>query len=59
MVIQFSQRHFLKNDLLIFGRAGSLLLCAGFSLVAVRGLLVAVASLVSEHGLWVHGLQQL
>ena len=30
-----------------------------FSLVATRGLLIAVASLVTEHGLWAHGLQQL
>ena len=34
---------------------------AGFSLaagsiVAVRGLLIAVASLVEEHGLWARGL---
>ena len=43
----------------ISGCAGSLLLCAGFSvmvrwaysLVAVHGLLLAVASLVAEHGL--------
>ena len=28
-------------------------------MVAARGLLVAVASLVAEHGLWAHGLQQL
>ena len=31
----------------------------GYSFVAVRGLLIAVASLVAEHGLQVHGLQQL
>ena len=31
----------------------------GQLLVAARGLLVAVASLVAEHGLWAHGLQQL
>ena len=45
--------------LLIFGCIGSSLLCAGFSLVAgsgdyfvvVLGLLIAVASLVAEHGL--------
>ena len=48
---------FLK---IIFGCAGSLLLCADFSLVAaskgyslvgVRGLLIVVASLVAEQGL--------
>ena len=42
--------------------------CVGFSLVAasrgyspavVRGLLTVVASLVAEHRLWAHGLQQL
>ena len=31
--------------------AGSLLICAGFSLVVVSGFLIAVASLVVEHGL--------
>ena len=43
----------------IFGCVGSSLLCAGFSscgkwgllFVAVRGLLIAMASLVAEHGL--------
>ena len=30
------------------------LLCSGFSL---QGLLIVVASLVVEHGLWAHGLQ--
>ena len=41
------------------GCAGSSLLCAGFSscikgpsLVAVHGFLIAVVSLVTEHGLW-------
>ena len=29
----------------------------GLLFVAVRGLLIVVASLVAEHGLWVHGLQ--
>ena len=45
--------------LFIFGCVGSSLLCTGFSscgewgllFVAVRGLLIAVASLVAEHGL--------
>ena len=31
----------------------------GLLFVAVRGLLIEVASLVAEHGLWVHGLQLL
>ena len=31
----------------------------GLPLVAVHGLLIEVASLVAEHGLYVHGLQQL
>ena len=31
----------------------------GYSLVAVSGLLFAVASVAVEHGLWVHRLQQL
>ena len=47
-------------DLFIFGCTGSLLLHLGFSLIAVLGgyppvavlrLLIAVASLVAEHGL--------
>ena len=46
-------------NLIIFGCIGSLLLHVGFSLVeasgsysvVVRGLLIAVASLVVEHGL--------
>ena len=29
----------------------------GFSLAVVHGFLVVVASLVVEHGLWVHKLQ--
>ena len=29
----------------------------GLLFVAVHGLLIAVASLVAEHGLWAHGLQ--
>ena len=37
-------------DLFIFGCAGSSLL-RGLSLVAARGLLIAVASLVAERGL--------
>ena len=42
----------------MFGRVGSLLLCGlfsscgGYSLVAVLGLLIAMASLAAEHGLW-------
>ena len=47
-----------KNYLLIFGCAGSSLLC-GLSLVAVHGLLTAVASLVAEHqlqGMWASGV---
>ena len=51
---------------LIFGCVGSSLLHVGFSLVAASGghpplrcagLLIAVASLVVEHGLQAHGLQ--
>ena len=49
----------------IFGCIGSLLLRTGFSLVGKRGLLfiavrrrlIAVASLVAEHGLQARGLQ--
>ena len=33
----------------------SLCCCAGYSLVAVHGLLMVVASLVAEHGLWSTG----
>ena len=56
-----SHYYLLFNIILfIFGCAGSLLLCplfldvvsAGYSLVAVCGLLVAVASLVAQPGLW-------
>ena len=57
----------LINYLFILGCIGSLLLHAGFlqlqragaTLVAVCGLLIAVASLVVEHSLQVCGLQQL
>ena len=50
---------FEKMSLFSFGFTGSLLLCAGFlllqsrgcSLVVVCGLLIAVASLIAEHGL--------
>ena len=57
---------FLKCCLFIFGCAGSLLLhglsspvavSGGYSLVAVHGLLIVVASTVVEHGLlgtWAH-----
>ena len=53
--------------LFIYGCIGSLLLHVGFlqlqqagaTLLAVCGLLTAVASLVEEHGLQAHGLQQL
>ena len=31
----------------------------GLLFVVVRGLLIAVASLAAEHGLWARGLQQL
>ena len=47
---------FLKNNF-IFDCAASLLLCKGLSVVAVRGLLVMVASLVEEHGLRSCGTQ--
>ena len=35
----------------------SLVAASGGYSVAVHGLLIAVASLVVEHGLWAHGLQ--
>ena len=50
----------LKKKKILYGRPGSLLLHMGLSLVAVsrgyspvavHGLLIAVASLVAEHGL--------
>ena len=41
----------LFTHLFIFGCVGSSLLHPGFSLVAASGLLLAVASLVAEHGL--------
>ena len=55
----------MKNFFFFFGCAGSSLLRSGFSLVAasrgyfvaVRRLLIAVASLVAEHGLYVRRLQ--
>ena len=53
------------KKLFIFGCVGSSLLCTGFSscdeqgllLVAVRGLLIVVASLVVEQGVQARGLQ--
>ena len=58
--------NFFKKNLFIFGFVGSSLLRAGFLqlrsvglFVAVRGLLIAVASLVAEHGLQAPRLQQL
>ena len=45
---------FLKNTFIysfVFGCAESSLLCGLFSLVAVHGLLIAVASLVAKHQL--------
>ena len=53
--------------LFIFGCIGSSCCAQAFSscdeqgllFVAVHGLLIAVASLVAEHGLWVRGRQQL
>ena len=55
----------LKDYLSIYSCAGSSLLCGlffhcgegYFSLVAVHGLLTAVASLIAEHGSSVSGLQ--
>ena len=47
----------IKRGLLFVAVRG--LLIAVASLVAVRGLLIAVASIVAEHGLQVRGLQQL
>ena len=41
---------------LIFGCAGSLLLCR-LSQAVVSRLLISVASLIVKHGLWTHGLQ--
>ena len=48
---------FKKFCLFIFGCAGSSLLHAGYSLVAARGLLNVVASLVEGHRLEVQALQ--
>ena len=57
---------FLKNFLYLFLAALGLRCCTwafsscgerGLLFVAVRGLLIAVASLVAEHGLQAHGLQ--
>ena len=45
---------FLKNTFIysfVFGCAESSLLCGLFSLIAVHGLLIAVASLVAKHQL--------
>ena len=52
--------NYISFYLFIYGCAGFLLLCRlslvaasrGYSLVAVRGLLIAVASLIAEHGLY-------
>ena len=48
-----------KNYLFIFGCAGSLLLLRLFSSCSEWGFLIAVASLVAEHRLQAHRLQQL
>ena len=60
------EKLFLFIYLFIFGCIVSSLLHAGFScsergllFVALHGLLIAVASLVAEHGLQACGLQQL
>ena len=59
---------FLKKFLFIYLAALGLCCCVrafsscgeqGLLFIAVRGLLTAVASLVAEHGLQAHGLQQL
>ena len=55
----FNKDDFVLFYVFIFGCFGSLLLCVAFSscgewgllFIAVRGLLIAVASLVAEHGL--------
>ena len=69
MTLQARAIFFLKKICFFsFGCAGSCLLRVGFSLiaasrgyslVALLGLLIAVASHVAEHGLWVHGLHYL
>ena len=66
-IIRFKLRmikHFLKCSLFTFDDAGSLLLTGfslvaseGYSVVAVCGLLIAVASLVAEYGSRARGLQ--
>ena len=55
---------FLKIYLFVFGHAGSSLLHGfslvvnwDYSLVAVHGFLIVMASLVAEHGLWALRLQ--
>ena len=49
----FFKKYFIYFYLLIyFGCIGSSLLCVGYSLAAVLGLLIAVASLVGEHRVW-------
>ena len=48
-----------KFYLFIFWLRWVFVAARGLSLVAVSGLLIEVASLVAEHGLQAHGLQQL
>lgn len=53
-LIYSSEPCFFKNNftyLFIFGCPGSPVLCGGFSLVGAHGLLIAVASFVTERGL--------
>ena len=54
---QLAQRLFFFNKLSFFLSVLGLHCCAGFSLVAARKLLVAVASPVAEHRLQALGLQ--
>ena len=46
---------FFNINLLTFGYPRSLLLCMGYSLAVVHGLLVSVAFLISEHRHWSAG----
>ena len=52
-----TQSFFIKNKFVLFLAVLGLRCCAGFSLVVVLGLLIAMAPLAAEHGLQARGLQ--
>ena len=55
--MQIKTRYFKNSFIYLFFIVLGLRCWEGFSLVAMRGLLIAVASFVVEHGLQLHGFQ--